>query len=67
LNYRVTCLFDVSEKYRFTLTNKSNLFLVEAVFNELTELEIRQHLNAIALPMEEREKIKNDVKKLLAQ
>ncbi len=42
------------------------LFLLdEEVFNDLTEMEMRQHLNEIALSSEEQKHIKNDVINLL--
>ena len=44
---------------------ESLLVLDEEVFRELTEKELRQHLNAIALPLEQCQKIKNDVKSRL--
>ena len=37
----------------------------ENVFNELTENELIEHLNSIALPVEHQQKIKNDVMKLI--
>lgn len=40
-------------------------YLVEEVFNDLTEKELCEHLNGIALPLEEQKQIKNDVKNLL--
>ena len=43
------------------------VFLDENVFNELTEKEVRAHLNAIALPADEQVRIKADVKNLLDQ
>jgi hypothetical protein len=35
------------------------------VFDELTELELRERINEIALPLNEQMKIKEDVKNLL--
>ena len=43
------------------------VFADDDVFNELTEKEMRGHLNAIALPSEEQTRIKADVKNLLDQ
>jgi hypothetical protein len=39
--------------------------LVEEVFNDLTEKEMRKHLNGTALSLEEQKRIKEDVKNLL--
>lgn len=39
--------------------------LAEDVFNELTERELREHLNGIALSEHDRERIKKDVQTLL--
>jgi hypothetical protein len=47
--------------------NKRNFVLDEDVFNDLTESELCQQMNEIALPLEEQKKIKEDVKILLDQ
>ena len=44
---------------------KITFVLDEEVFNDLTEAEMRQHLNEIALSAEEQKQIKDDVKNLL--
>jgi hypothetical protein len=41
------------------------LFVDEDVFNDLTQVELCQHLNGIALSSEEQKRIKEDVKNLL--
>ena len=46
--------------------DKKNCFcLDEEVFNDLTEKEMSEHLNRIALSSEEQDRIKEDVKNLL--
>jgi hypothetical protein len=50
-------LIQTREKLAFVLD--------EEVFNDLTEAEMRQHLNEIALSSEEQKRIKDDVKNLL--
>ncbi len=51
---------------RFCLSTKTSIFgLDEEVFNDLTEMELREHLNGIALSLEEQKRIKEDVKNLL--
>ncbi len=41
------------------------MFVDEDVFNDLTQVELCQHLNGIALSSEEQERIRDDVKNLL--
>ena len=60
--------FDVSNNAMYVKFNlEVESVLDEDVFNELTELELRQSINGIALPLEEQKKIKEDVKNLLDQ
>ncbi len=47
------------------LNKRRYFFSDEDVFNELTEREMSQHLNGIALSLEEQNRIKEDVKNLL--
>lgn len=47
------------------MKKKNCFFSVEDVFNELTEMELRQHLNGIAVSSEEQKRIREDVKNLL--
>jgi hypothetical protein len=41
------------------------LFVDENIFNDLTQMELCQHLNGIALSPEEQKRIREDVKNLL--
>ena len=68
-NCQVICSFDVSErsnekKKKYFVCFFYDYYLVEDVFNDLTENELKEQVNKISLAFEQQEKIKDDVMKL---
>lgn len=64
-NSQDLCHYNVSEDLHERKDRMTFFRLDEDVFNELTEKELREHLNSIALPSEKQNEIKEHVISLL--